>query len=421
MKLKWLAVAVTALFSVSAVAAEFREYPDLPSQQAVQQALQNYPAVLAAQAGIRVGEAMRERLEAGEHEFNLNAGTARRRIRDSSETPRDWSVGLERALRLPRKAELDDALGQQNVVLAHNAHGDAMHEAGRKLLAGWFSWLRERAQSEQWQQQVGILKQQLDVVARRVKAGDAARLEEDLAQAALMQAEMSLQQARLRMDNATAAFVRHFPSLALPQQPVSAEPRLLEHALAYWLDLGLDHNHELLLARAETKIAQISARRADADKIPDPSLGLHYLSERDGSERVTGLSVSIPLPGGARRAASAESSARAEMAAQQEALVLRRLEAEISASYNNAKAAYASWQSANIAGELMGRNEEKIARAYALGEMNLNDLLLARRQGMEARLTASLARLEAAESRYRLLLDTHQLWPLGKEEDEGHH
>lgn len=421
MKLKWLAVAVTALFSIPAVAAEFREYPDLPSQQAVQQALQNYPAVLAAQAGIQAGEAMRERLEAGEHEFNLNAGTARRRIRDSSETPRDWSVGLERALRLPRKAELDGALGQQQVVLAHNTHGDAMHEAGRKLLAGWFSWLRERAQSEQWQQQVGILKQQLDVVARRVKAGDAARLEEDLAQAALMQAEMSLQQARLRMDNATAAFVRHFPSLVLPQQPVSAEPRLLEHALAYWLDLGLDHNHELLLARAETKIAQISARRADADKIPDPSLGLHYLSERDGSERVTGLSVSIPLPGGARRAASAESSARAEMAAQQEALVLRRLEAEISASYNNAKAAYTSWQSANIAGELMGRNEEKIARAYALGEMNLNDLLLARRQGMEARLTASLARLEAAETRYRLLLDTHQLWPLGREGDEGHH
>jgi outer membrane protein TolC len=195
----------------------------------------------------------------------------------------------------------------------------------------------------------------------------------------------------------------------------------VQQDLAHWLDLGLDHNHELLLARAQAKIAQITARRVDAEKIPDPSLGLHYLSERDGSEHVTGLSLSIPLPGGARRAASTESAAQAEMAVQREALVLRRLEAEISAAYNSAKSAYASWQSAKVAGELMGRNEEKIAHAYALGEMNLNDLLLARRQGMEARLGTDLARLAASESHYRLLLDTHQLWPLGREEEEGHH
>jgi len=63
----------------------------------------------------------------------------------------------------------------------------------------------------------------------------------------------------------------------------------------------------------------------------------------------------------------------------------------------------------------------KMARAYELGEMGLNDALLARRQGMEARLSATLARFEAAETYYRLLLDTHQLWPLGNEEGEGHH
>ena len=67
------------------------------------------------------------------------------------------------------------------------------------------------------------------------------------------------------------------------------------------------------------------------------------------------------------------------------------------------------------------RNEMKMARAYELGEMGLNDALLARRQGMEARLSATLARFEAAETYYRLLLDTHQLWPLGNEEGEGHH
>ncbi|PWB58068.1 MAG: transporter [Nitrosomonadales bacterium] len=421
MKLKWIAAFMAAVHAIPGTAAEFREYPDLPPQAMVQQVLQNYPSVLAAKSGIKAGEAARDRLEAGSHEFNVTAGGARRRI-DTGESLRDWNVGLERAVRLPRKAGLDSALGQQGLVLAQNAYGDAMHEAGRKLLSGWFTWLRERAQLEQWQQQAEVLRQQLDVVGRRVKAGDAARLEEELAQAALMQAEISLQQARLRADNAQVNLYRYFPALALPAQAATAEQMPPPgQDLAYWLDLGLDHNHELMLARAESKVARLTAQRADAERVPDPSLGLHYLSERNGSENVTGVYVTLPLPGGARRAASAESQARAEMAAQREALVQRRIEAEISAAYNSAKAAYSSWQSASAASELMQRNEAKMARAYELGEMGLNDVLLARRQGMEARLAATLARFEAAETHYRLLLDTHQLWPLGSEEGEGHH
>jgi len=421
MKLKWIAAVMAVVFSLHSHATEFQEYPDLPSQQVVQQVLQNYPSVLAAQSGITAGEAIRDRLEAGSHEFNITGGAARRRIKDTGENLRDWNVGLERALRLPRKADLDSALGQQNVVLAQNGYGDAMHEAGRMLLSGWFAWLRERSRSEQWQQQVDVLKQQLDVVTRRVKAGDAAQLEEELARAALMQAEIELQQAKLRTDNATASLMRHFPSLPLPPKPLAGEPQPLPQELAYWLDLGLDHNHELLLARAESKIAQLSAQRADADRIPDPTVGLHYLSERNGSDSVTGVSVTIPLPGGARRAVSAEASARAEMATQREALVLRRLEADITAAYNSAKASYASWHSATVASDLMQRNADKMARAYALGELGLNDVLLARRQAMEVRQSAALAQLESAQSRYRLLLDTHQLWPLGNEAEEGHH
>lgn len=421
MKTKCMAALIAVLIALPSSAAEFRDYPDLPPQQAVVQALQNYPSVLAAQSGIVAGEAMRDQLEAGRHEFNLTAGAARRRISESGDNQRDWSLGLERAIRLPRKAELDRALGQQQVALARNSYGDSMHEAGRKLLAGWFTWLRERAQSEQWAQQVAILKQQQDAVSRRVKAGDAAQLEEELSQAALMQAEIALGQARLRSDNAVAGLSRYFPGLPLLIQSGGSEPQPLSEDLSYWLNLGLDHNHELMLARAESKIAQLGAQRSDADRIPDPTLGVHYVSERDGGDRITGLSLSIPLPGSARRAASAEAAARADMAAQREALVLRRLEADITTAYNNATAAYAAWQSAKAASGLMQRNADKMARAYTMGEMGLNEVLLARRQDVEARLAAALAQMEAGESRYRLLLDTHQLWPLGREEEEGHH
>ncbi|MDD5331054.1 MAG: transporter, partial [Sulfuricella sp.] len=81
---------------------------------------------------------------------------------------------------------------------------------------------------------------------------------------------------------------------------------------------------------------------------------------------------------------------------------------------------YSGWQSAQDAAGKMNANAELMARAYALGEMGLTDVLAARRQALEANLNATLARLEAAEARYRLLLDAHQLWPLeADEENEG--
>ena len=59
------------------------------------------------------------------------------------------------------------------------------------------------------------------------------------------------------------------------------------------------------------------------------------------------------------------------------------------------------------------------ARAYALGEGNLSDMLTARRLANESQLSARLSQLEAFEFRYRLLLDAHRLWVL-KEEHPGH-
>jgi len=45
--------------------------------------------------------------------------------------------------------------------------------------------------------------------------------------------------------------------------------------------------------------------------------------------------------------------------------------------------------------------------------------LLAQRAALEAQLAAGQARLSANEALARLLLDAHQLWPLGEQDD--HH
>lgn len=106
-----------------------------------------------------------------------------------------------------------------------------------------------------------------------------------------------------------------------------------------------------------------------------------------------------------------------KVAARNEAATVNRINAEIITAYNTAVAGYDSWKSAQSAADGMQHNADLIARAYALGEMNFSEVLTARRQALEASLAASLAMLSARESRYRLLLDAHQLWPLNADEE----
>lgn len=415
--MKASAALILSLLALPAWSAEFRDYPDLPPQQAVAMAMSSNPTVLAAQAGIRLNQASQARLEAGTYEYNVRLGTARRNV-DQTGRLREWDVALERPLRLPGKAAMDRELGQQGVALAATAYGDALHEAGRKLLRMWFGWAREQAQAEQWRQQAETLKEQFAIVDKRVKAGDAPRLEADLAEAAVAQAEISRQQARLRETVAANDLRHHFVGLPLPEKAAQLPPEPLEQGLDYWRELMLEHNHELALARAETRVSRLHANRTDRERTPDPTVGIRYASELGGAEQVVGLSLALPLPGRARAARSQESEAAAEIATQREAQVLRKLRAEAENEFATAKAAYESWQSAQTATGRIQRNAELVSRAYALGEMGLTDVLIARRQANEASLTATLAQLDAREARYRLMLDSHQLWPLDVDEGE---
>ena len=412
---------IVLLASLPAMAAETSaSYPDLPPPAAVESALRNSPDVLAAQAGIKVGEAVRQRLQAGEHEVTARLMGQRRSV-NPSERYREWDAGLERAIRLPGKAALDGKLGDVELARSQTLYGDALHETGRVLLKAWFVWNKERAQAQQWSEQAELLKNQAEIVAKRVRAGDAPRLERDIAEAAVAQAESALHQARLRQQVAANELGQRFPAVPLPAALPVSVPQPLQQGLEYWQEEILKHNHELGVARSEAALGRLHSERSSADKLPDPTIGLRFAGERDSSERIVGLHVSMPFPGGARSARADEGRALAEMAAQREAAILRKVTAEAVNSFAAAEAAYGGWQSAQSAADKMRGNAELMARAYALGEMGLPEVLTARRQALEANLAAALARLDAAETRYRLLLDAHQLWPLDADaEDENH-
>lgn len=420
--MKYFSVIVLAMSVATPALAEvtnFKDYPDLPPLQMVVKSMAINPTVLGAQAGIKAEQANQSRLEAGSYEYSVKLGAQQRSVyTNPSQRFNEWDVALERPIRLPGKAAIDSELGKQGVAQSKLAHGDALHESGRALLKTWFVWVREHYQAMQWQEQVDVLKNQLTIVNKRIKAGDAPRLEALLAEAAVAQAESTQQQAQLREQIAITDLTHRFPGIVTPDKIQLTVPEPLPNEFAYWRDEILQHNHELGLARGETKHWQLMASRSQADKMPDPSVGIRYANERAGEEHLVGLSVSMPLPGQARRATSDNMLAHSEMAVQREAGTLARLNAETANSYASARAAFESWQKSRDAAERVKSNADLITRAYSLGEASLSDVLTARRQAIETGLNATMAQIDAAENRYRLLLDAHQLWPLDVDEDE---
>ena len=391
-------------------------YPsDLPPLDQALLAIRQAPQAQAAHALIDAEAAQRDSLEAGPHEWAVRLEGSRRHTQAVAGSPEqryhEWRAGLERPLRLPSKAAIDAKIGAQGVVQANAAFGEALHETARSLLKGWFSWLREREAVQQWQLQSESLGQQQQATRRRVQLGDAPRLELLQSEAASAQAQAALAQAKLRTNVAAAELGARSPALKLPADLALTQPQPLAGSLAEWREHMLEHNHELLLARAQTQRARLLASRADAERTPDPTLGFHIGADRSGEEKLSGVSLSIPLPGAARSANARRTSALAAASAQQEAATLAKINAEIASTFASGQAAYEAWQRAEDAAQRIEQAATLTARARTLGEAGLGDLLLAQRQANEARLGANSAQLDALEARYRLYVDTHQLWP----------
>lgn len=384
---------------------------DLPPPAQVKAALRVHPLVRAAVAGVAAESANRDRLEAGPHEFVVRLAGQQRRDRPADLRYREREFGVERAVRLPGKADKDAALGAAGIEHACFALGDAYHEAARELLARWFDLQRETAAVREWAAQAELLARQHEAARKRVAAGDAARLEELLAEAQLAQIQAQQAQAEGRRERAAAELAQAFPAVALPAAvPAGELPPASGESFEVWRERILGGNHELAMARSAARRSMLAAQRLDAERLPDPTLGLKVGSERDGQERIVGVQLTIPLPGAARSAGARAGSAEADAAAAREALALARAEAELRRTFSQAQSARGQAQRLADVAARMQDNARLLDKAWRLGEGQFADLLTARRQATEAALAAAQAQHDAAEAYYRLMLDGHLLW-----------
>jgi len=391
---------------------------DLPPVAIVERVLAAYPSVRAARDAVRAERAGRRRLEAGPYEFAIRGGYQSHSLANGRFPEVD--VGIERPLRLPEKARADSDIGAQNVELARRVAFSAWCDGARHLLQLWFGWARENVQREIWTQQAQALREQVGIVTRRAAAGDAPKVEVNLAEAAASQAEATVENFRGRESGSRAALERTFPGLPVPVIARLGSPLPLDHDLDWFLDRVRMHNDEIRVARASAKRATLFARRAAADRVPDPTIGARIASDRSAQDRIAGVYVTVPIPGQARQALSDSVRALSDAAASQEAAVVQRVLAEAAVMEGQARGAFAAWRKAREAADGMRRNADSMLRSWQLREASLNDVLVARRLALESALSAALAQIDAEESRYKLLIEAHILWNDPEEEAEEH-
>ncbi|MEE8616454.1 MAG: TolC family protein [Roseateles sp.] len=386
----------------------------LPSTAQASAWIEADPAVararLAAEAANHGGAA----IAAGPHEWTARVQGQRRSYQDSGARSNEWTAALERAIRVNGKAGLDRQLRDLEVELGRARLGEARHEAARTLADAWTGVIVAKRQHALLRDQLAIAMSNLDVVTKRQRAGDASALDSNVAQGDIGSIARDVSQAATEVVKAEATLRVRFAAV-VPDGIVLPPPQTPVWPEAQWRERVLEEADPIKTAETEWRRAGVTAARARADRIADPTVGVFAANEAMRNERVVGLSISIPF-GGSYRSARALQAGK-ETDALQAALdqTRREIELEAAQTYAEATGSLERWRIASETARLSAESARLMQRAYGLGAADLQALLLARRQATDAARAAVQAQGEAVRWEMRLLIDAHLIWVLAQD------
>jgi len=400
-----LSAIVAVLLATPAIAA-----PSLPDEPMVVAALDNHPSVTGAAQRVEAARAAAQMLSRGSQEFTLSGSYMSRDITNERRY-NEFDASLTRPIRMPGKAGLDRKSGQLGVEVAQNLMEDARHQTALVLAGMWIDWLTAGELQRSDLATVDLLEQEVRALTRRHELRDASRLEIDQTQAALDQARGQATRTTADLERARAMLAANFPDLPLTQAPPAlGTPELPNDGLEKLRDLVISRSHEILASQREAERVSTLAERAHRDRIADPSVGVRVFRERGGLERGAGLTFSMPLGGGYRKAAAEQASSEASAAQLELVSVRRMVEATAQSDLLDARNRLASWERFEAGSRTAKTAAMRVSTGYRLGAIDLSDLLLARRQEHDARRMEVTARADSIRSLLKLQIDAHVIW-----------
>lgn len=365
---------------------------------------QNLRASVEAEAGL---------IRTSPYEWTAGYTHQKRRYRGATETgdSNEWNFELERTIRLPGKYAADHRIASATMESAHAQYNLARREAAENLIARYLEWLETRSVLALLQQQQQAADTNANSVAKRVKSGDAAAMDERLALADLADARRKLSSAETAANRAWSQLSARYPVTNTDTQITLPDPLPVPQDSHWWQERILAASDELAIAQAEQSSAKAGAERTSQDRLPDPTIGVFTGREAYGNEQLVGVSISMPLPGQKRSLAHRQQLAQANLAQDNLDLTQRELLGHARSAYSDALGSYQRWQLANTSAITMQENARLLTKAYSLGEQDLQTLLIGRQQAAAAGEEELHARTEALRSYFQLLLDAKLLWP----------
>lgn len=379
------------LISMSVVQAQT---PPLTLREAWRLAEESNPALQSTRAGLVAAEG--EARDAGRFLYNnpeLSVEGTRRSAAqtDSSEYRiREYSVGLSQTFEVAGQAGYRSAAAQRQVDAARSEILEARARARGEVELLFFQVLvlQRRAASEQ--ESAALAEQAAGAVGKRVAAGEDSRLDGNVAKVEAERARNlwaatteQLIEARARLAALLQLPADRFPEvvgdLALVKPPYTL-PSLLA-------SVSQRPQLRLLESREEAAKSRLSLERASV--FPDVTVGL--ASGREGSqefrERVTTLSVSVPLPffrrndAGIGKATTELTRAQIERQA-----AIRDTEAQVRALWQRLASLEA--RVGRLSSAVLSNLDENLVlstKAYRAGELGIVQLVLVNRQVLDAR------------------------------------
>lgn len=372
--------------------------------QALEIAELNNPALRSARTQLGLAEAERDEARAPLWNNPQLSAEARRRslVQPGAgyTTRSDAGIGISQTFEIggqpsARRAATDAALEATRQTIEQTRREVRVDVAKR-----FIEVLQVRQRLETDQAGADLLRQAADTVAKRVEAGEDTRLDGNLA---LVEAERAAAQLALTRDELTQARAALATALQLaPATLPEVRGTLPTVEPSYRLD-------DLLSAAAQHPRLQAAAARVRSTggrldlersaRYPDVTIGLSHSPEKgiDGTDRVTTLTVSVPLPLFRNNGAAI---ARANTELEQARIELQAAQRDSEASVR------VLWQRLQQLRERVNRleavvlpalqdNQRLSLAALRAGEIGVTQFLLARRQTLEAQRELAAAQAQA--------------------------
>ena len=276
--------------------------------------------------------------------------------------------------------------------------GDAEIDAHARIWAAEIAWKHHERLRRLWLHertlvQADVSRRLADVVQRRFEAGDASRLELDLARVEAAEGRRRVLESDRAVHQAHEALAA---AIGWPIGTPLPEPDSLELVPAFpdtvqLLAHALERRPELLVARATLDAGRAATKLANAKLLPDAELGV--FGGQDDGDDVRGLRVGLSVP-----FLGSPLLERGARAAEQ-----RQLEAELRAATRDAHAevavaqatvAFAFRQVALCQQEILPGIQEARQRyqeAYDVGQVDLTTVLLGEQRYRDAERTFAAA------------------------------